>query len=574
MKLRTLSIWTGAALAVLGLSAAAVEQASNSASAPSPPTATNAPPTKVIPPAQVNLSPVAAEVLRMSQSGISDDVVTSYIQNSPDTYTLDADQIVYLRDVGVSSAVLNALVAHSQAAANEPAGPAGGTTSAPSGSAQTAPPVSGAAADYYDALAPYGTWVEVPAYGWCWQPTVVVVNPAWQPYCNEGSWLWTDNGWYWNSYYAWGWAPFHYGRWCQYPGYGWLWSPDRIWWPAWVCWRDYPGYCGWAPLPPGAYFTAGLGWTYWGAAVGFNFGFGLGPGCFTFCDFDHFGHRRSFGSFHHGRDADRFFRDSRVHNDFAVDPHHGFVNRGIDRSRIEAATHQSIRPVAVREMPRETRRSGNSIMPDRLTQNGNSAVIYRPGRDVSVPRNPLMRGRDTQVADARRDTTVQRGFVSRNAAGSAPRFQSARPNVSPAAPAPASRNYSHGSEVMRSRGAVGNFQAPRSAPAPAYRSAPARNWQSAPAGRSPPPGYAQRAAPSRSAPAMNRPAPSYSGGRSWDGGGRGGGGGGGGGGVTHFGGGGRSIGSGGGGGMNFDSGGSRGGGGRGGGMGGPGGSHR
>ena len=86
--------------------------------------------------------------------------------------------------------------------------------------------MNGAAADFYNSLAPYGTWVNVPDYGWCWQPTVVVVNSAWQPYCNNGCWLWTDQGWYWNSYYSWGWAPFHYGRWCQYPGYGWLWCPD------------------------------------------------------------------------------------------------------------------------------------------------------------------------------------------------------------------------------------------------------------------------------------------------------------------------------------------------------------
>ena len=151
--------------------------------------------------------------------------------------------------------------------------------------------MDGAAAQFYTSLAPYGTWLDVPGYGWCWQPTIVVVNPAWQPYCNDGWWLWSDCGWYWNSYYSWGWAPFHYGRWCQYPRYGWLWCPDRVWGPSWVSWRNYPGYCGWAPLPPGACFSAGTGWSFNGLAVGVNFGFGLGPGCFTFCDFRHFGDR-------------------------------------------------------------------------------------------------------------------------------------------------------------------------------------------------------------------------------------------------------------------------------------------
>jgi hypothetical protein len=341
-----------------------------------------------------------------------------------------------------------------------------------------------------------------------------------------------------------------------------------------VCWRDYPGYCGWAPLPPGAYFTAGLGWTYYGMSVGFGFGFGLGPGCFTFCDFDHFCARRPFGHFHHGPDADRFFRGSRVHNDFVADPHHGIVNRGIDRSRIEAATHQPIRQVAVRELPRGAGRSGNSVMPDRLTQNGNNAVIYRPGRNVSMPRNPLVSGRGTQMADARRDGGAPRDFGSRNTTGNAPRIQPTRPNVSPATAPQASPNNRHGSEVMRSRGGVGNYQMPRSAASPVYRSAPARTWQSAPTWRPTSPAPVQRAAPSGPAPSVSRSAPSSGGGRSWDGGGRPWGGGGGGGAVTHFGGGSRSIGSGGGG-MNFNSGGSRGGGGwSGGGMGGRGGSNR
>ncbi|HXR04295.1 MAG TPA: DUF6600 domain-containing protein, partial [Verrucomicrobiae bacterium] len=538
MKRWSLNKTAVAALAALGLSAAMADYASNSTAGPSPLPGTDAPPTKVISPAKANLPQVAAEVLRMSEAGISDGVITSYIQSSANTYNLDADQIVYLRDVGVSSTVLNALVAHGQAAADGQAETSSGATAAQNGSSQTPPPVSGAADNFYDALTPYGTWVDVPDYGWCWQPTVVAVNPAWQPYCNDGSWLWTDNGWYWNSYYAWGWAPFHYGRWCQYPHYGWLWCPDNIWGPAWVCWRDYPGYCGWAPLPPGACFAAGLGWTFNGIGVGFDFGFGLGPGCFTFCDFDDFCGRHPFGHFRHGRDADRFFRDSRVNNNFAVDAHHGFINRGIDPSRIEAATHRPIQQVAVRDLPRGAGRSGDFTMPDRLTRNGNSAVIYRPDRNISVPRNPFLPGHEPQSAGWRG------GFTDRSVAGNAARFPSARLNGPPNSTVRGAWNDLHGGEVMRRWGGVENSQMTRSQPAPGYGQN-SYAWHSAPVWHAAP-SYAGRSAPSGSAPHFSSPAPSVGQTRSWGGGGNSGGG------AMHFNGGGANIG---GGGMHFSGGG-------------------
>ena len=534
------------ALAALGLSVAAASDTSRPAAASSPPAFTNAAPTRIIGPAQVNLPPTAAEALRMSEAGISDDVITTYIRNSANSYALDADQIVYLRDVGVSSAVLNALTAQSQSAGSGPAAEAangaGGTQNVSSSETQAATasstPVSGAAENFYDALAPYGTWVDVPAYGWCWQPTVVVANSAWQPYSNDGSWLWTDNGWYWNSYYAWGWAPFHYGRWCQYPGYGWLWCPDNIWGPAWVCWRDYPGYCGWAALPPGACFTAGLGWTFNGVAVGFDFGFGLGPGCFTFCDYDNFCRRHPFGHFRHGRDADRFFHDSRVNNNFAADAHHGFINRGIDPSRIEAATHTRIPQVAVRELPHGAGRSGDFTMPDRLARNGNSAVIYRPDRNISVPRNPFLPGHDAQFAGRRGGFTATRGFASGSAVGNAPQFQPARPNGPRYSTPGTAWNYPHGGELMRQWGGVGNFQVPRSTPAQAYQPGYGNAWHPAT------PSYAQRGAPSWSAPHSSRSAPSFGETHSWGGGAHVGGGGNSGGGGMHFSGGGGNWGGG------------------------------
>src|SRR6267154_2482750 len=66
-------------------------------------------------------------------------------------------------------------------------------------------------AEFYDALAPHGTWFVAPGRGWVWQPNPAEVGSDFRPY-TQGHWLYTDVGWTWVSNYEWGWAPFHYGR--------------------------------------------------------------------------------------------------------------------------------------------------------------------------------------------------------------------------------------------------------------------------------------------------------------------------------------------------------------------------
>ena len=121
---------------------------------------------------------------------------------------------------------------------------------------------------FYNDLSPYGSWVNLDGYGWCWQPRAVVVSPGWRPYCDGGYWVYSDAGWYWQSSYSWGWAPFHYGRWYAHPRCGWVWTPDRVWGPAWVTWRVAGDSCGWAPLPPHAEFDVRLGWRFNGVLWG------------------------------------------------------------------------------------------------------------------------------------------------------------------------------------------------------------------------------------------------------------------------------------------------------------------
>jgi hypothetical protein len=129
-----------------------------------------------------------------------------------------------------------------------------------------------------------GYWINDPGYGHCWRPSYVAGN--WYPYC-EGYWMWTDCGWYWVSSEPWAWATYHYGRWAYDSYYGWVWVPDTEWGASWVCWREGGGYCGWAPLPPGAVFGPG-------GDIVFRSGF-VPDRFFIFVDIGHFGdpiHRR------------------------------------------------------------------------------------------------------------------------------------------------------------------------------------------------------------------------------------------------------------------------------------------
>ncbi len=193
-------------------------------------------------------------------------------------------------------------------------------------------------------LAPYGTWVNVPGYGDCWQPAV---GPGWRPYYDGGHWEYTDAGYYWQSDYPWGDITFHYGRWAFVNLAAdpcWVWVPAFDYAPSWVVWRhdDGDGYIGWAPLPPGAAFVNG-GWYFRGAPVAVGFGFGLGAGFFTFVGYDHFWehnyrawvvpHDRVYFAYHHSAIVASYHFDHGV-----------FVNVGLPHDRMVVLTHHDFHP--------------------------------------------------------------------------------------------------------------------------------------------------------------------------------------------------------------------------------------
>ena len=296
------------------------------------------------------LPPGVQDVVKLAQAGLSDDVILTQIRNSGATYNLTTDQIILLTKEGVSQTVIKALMS-GPAAVAAPA-PAAPTAPAPAPAPVAAPapspvPAASAPADaaptldtFQPQLAPYGNWIQVPGYGLCWQPTVAVTDPTWRPYFDQGHWIYTDAGWSWESDYPWGGIAFHYGRWCLFNG-GWVWVPGYDYAPAWVCWRESDGYCGWAPLPPGAEYRVGVG-LFYGGRPAVDVDFGLGVDAFTFVGYDHFWDH-DLRPFHMPHDrVVVFFHGSHILNGYRMD-HGRFVVEGLGHDHIALVTHHEVR---------------------------------------------------------------------------------------------------------------------------------------------------------------------------------------------------------------------------------------
>jgi hypothetical protein len=451
-----------------------------------------------------DLSPAAAEVVRLAESGVGDEVVTSYIQNSKSVFGLTADHILYLKDLGVSSESITAMLNHDKglptsSAVAEASTPAPSAPSAPQLTSQpvAAPvpaPVASPAPAYvsnppievnyfYNDLSPYGTWISLEGYGWCWQPRAVVVNRSWRPYCDGGHWIYTDAGWYWQSDYSWGWAPFHYGRWQMHDRCGWVWMPDRVWGPAWVVWRSYGDNCGWAPVPPRATFEVGYGWRFNGVHVGLNFDFGLRSDHFTFIAMRDFNHR-DYGHYRMPRtEVTKIYNRTTVINNYTVN-NNTIVNRGIAVDRVASATHTQVRKATIRDLPAGANRTVVTRTADR------NNVVYRPelrapSRPVKVvaqkvdDRNPVIRHTDlaTTPVPRRIERDANRGPQSSN--DRTPSSRAGRPESTTQPSRPSERDAYRAPQPSNQRAASSREGRPDTRVAPAVPSAPA-----APAARS------------------------------------------------------------------------------------------
>ncbi len=65
-------------------------------------------------PATVRTNGPLGEVIRMSDSGVDEGVLLAFVTNSTSVFGLDADEIIYLNDIGVPTTVVTAMIQQDQ----------------------------------------------------------------------------------------------------------------------------------------------------------------------------------------------------------------------------------------------------------------------------------------------------------------------------------------------------------------------------------------------------------------------------------------------------------------------------
>jgi hypothetical protein len=341
---------------------------------PVPATDTAAP---VAPPPEIAPGSPLAQVVRLTQAGVDQGIIMTYVTNSTGTFNLDSDRIIYLTNLGAPNNLITAMMQRDRelqqqftaAQTAQPVQPAQPETqpappSTTDASAQPEMQPAPVTVDSFNTtLSPYGSWVVVAGYGRCWRPTAAVYNPGWQPYCDRGQWVYTDCGWYWNSSYAWG-ATFHYGRWFLAAGQGWCWYPDTVWAPSWVTWRYSDNYCGWAPLPPRTAYQTGVGIVYNGSAVSVGFSFGLAANCYTFVPVQHFCDPQPRNYCPAPTQVTQIYNQTKVINNIKVKGNGNtvIVNNGIAVQNVAAASQTPIRQVPVHTIDRSFTQNNHGQM--------------------------------------------------------------------------------------------------------------------------------------------------------------------------------------------------------------------
>lgn len=223
---------------------------------------------------------------------------------------------------------------------------------------------------FYDELAPYGDWVRDARYGYIWLPAV---RQDFHPYGTDGHWVMTEFGNTWVSYYDWGWAPFHYGRW-YYDDYfqSWAWIPGYEWGPAWVNWRTGGGYYGWAPLGPGAFINVRIN---------------LPAFHWVFLPRHRIYHPYAYRYYAPHRTRVRIYNQTTIINNTYIYNNQTYVT-GPSRRELRQVTGRNVPVYQVR----------NSEAPGRASVSRNSLSVYRP--EVQPSRNASINSRPSRVLEA------------------------------------------------------------------------------------------------------------------------------------------------------------------------------
>ena len=151
--------------------------------------------------APASLPPSAAEVEKLTKSGVGDEIVLSYIKQYPNYYNLSAADIVALKSAGVSSQAVTAMLNHDGALANQQQPPTPVATTASPPQIATAPvaatPSSSTVTATAAAPTSTGTVVVPPTPAPAPQVEVIPVTPGPDYVWTPGYWSWTAGGWIW-----------------------------------------------------------------------------------------------------------------------------------------------------------------------------------------------------------------------------------------------------------------------------------------------------------------------------------------------------------------------------------------
>jgi|GEM_PF-2536414 len=240
------------------------------------------------------------------------------------------------------------------------------------GVAASRPASAGVSFDFFFSnLSHHGSWMVSGSYGRVWQPAVY--RSGWNPYY-DGHWTYTDAGWCWDSDYAWGDIPYHYGTWVQDAAYGWVWVPGYTYAPSWVEFRQGPDYIGWAPVAPS--FSIG---------VSFHAGFPL-PSSFVFV------HSHDFLCDHvsgyaipHSQVNVLVNRTNIINNNIRIE-NNIVVNRGPDVRYVERATRRRIDAIPIDRSPSMRRLDARGISRQDIRVNDRSGRGLRAAEPVSASR--------------------------------------------------------------------------------------------------------------------------------------------------------------------------------------------
>jgi hypothetical protein len=334
------------------------------------------------------------DLIKLAQSGVDEEVLLAYIDQSSTPFDLSADDVVSLKDLGVSSRVIIEAMRHGRAdtLTSAPDSTTAASTQESTATAATAsasqvvaPPEKNLNMSYfYEAMNPYGIWRSVDGV-WCWQPNATVIDYSWAPYCNHGHWVYTDWGWAWVSDYSWGWAAFHYGRWFHHPQHGWLWYPGTEWGPAWVSWRTSADYFGWAPLPPNARFVRHQGFYFGAKLAEGDFEFGLTATDYYFVHARHFCDPNPWEHVEPAVHVNRLYKSTVVVKNNYIVVKDRIVNQGPQVSVVAKITNKNIKPIAIQS---DNIRPGQPVHAGFVRQD--RLVVYKPAIAADAPETPAV----------------------------------------------------------------------------------------------------------------------------------------------------------------------------------------